>query len=259
MKLITHFIIVAFIVMFSSDAACNERKRPSGRPTRLAKPSGGLVFSRIDGKAIHILDLQGLASDTAIDEAVKNIMLHVRVPMKVVKVEEKSPAEESIRSFSQNKDVAALVVLTANDDNDSMLYYPDRNTCIVNVKSLLKDGSDGATFNSRVFKQIWRAVGMILGAGEAVGEFSILQKVNSLKQLDSIKAKLPSPEQHNRMVESINTLGMTMVKAGTYRMACQEGWAPAPTNDVQKAIWDKVHAMPTAPLKIKPETKKVVQ
>ena len=179
--------------------------------------------------------------------------------MKVVKVEEKSPAEESIRSFSQNKDVAALVVLTANDDNDSMLYYPDRNTCIVNVKSLLKDGSDGATFNSRVFKQIWRAVGMILGAGEAVGGFSILQKVNSLKQLDSIKAKLPSPEQHNRMVESINTLGMTMVKAGTYRMACQEGWAPAPTNDVQKAIWDKVHAMPTAPLKIKPETKKVVQ
>ena len=41
-----------------------------------------------------------------------------------------------------------------------------------------------------------------------------------------------------------------------YRKACEEGWAPQPTNDVQKAIWDKVHAMPTEPLKIKPETKK---
>ena len=28
-------------------------------------------------------------------------------------------------------------------------------------------------------------------------------------------------------------------------------------NEYQKAIWDKVHAMPTAPIKIKPETKKV--
>ena len=32
---------------------------------------------------------------------------------------------------------------------------------------------------------------------------------------------------------------------------------PAPTNDVQKAIWDEIHAMPTEPIKIKPETKKV--
>ena len=45
-------------------------------------------------------------------------------------------------------------------------------------------------------------------------------------------------------------------KRSVYRKACEEGWAPAPTNDVQKAIWDKVHAMPTEPIKIKPETKK---
>ena len=42
----------------------------------------------------------------------------------------------------------------------------------------------------------------------------------------------------------------------TYRKACEEGWANPPTNDVQKAIWDKVHALPTEPLKIKPEEKK---
>ena len=41
-----------------------------------------------------------------------------------------------------------------------------------------------------------------------------------------------------------------------YLVAVQEGWAPQPTNDVQKAIWDKVHALPTEPIKIKPEEKK---
>ena len=42
-----------------------------------------------------------------------------------------------------------------------------------------------------------------------------------------------------------------------YRKAVIEGWASSPTNEYQKAVWDKVHAMPTAPIKIKPETKKV--
>ena len=52
------------------------------------------------------------------------------------------------------------------------------------------------------------------------------------------------------------TQGVTVRATTNYKTACREGWAPAPTNDVQKAIWDKVHAMPTEPIKIKPEEKK---
>ena len=46
------------------------------------------------------------------------------------------------------------------------------------------------------------------------------------------------------------------IEVVSYQDACEMGVAPAPTNDVQKAIWDKVHAMPTEPIKIKPEEKK---
>ena len=46
-------------------------------------------------------------------------------------------------------------------------------------------------------------------------------------------------------------LGVRPAIYDTYDRACQEGWAPAPTNDVQKAIWDEVHEMPTEPIKIK--------
>ena len=41
-----------------------------------------------------------------------------------------------------------------------------------------------------------------------------------------------------------------------YRRACEEGWAPAPTNDVQKAIWNRVHAAPKNPMKIEFDPKK---
>ena len=59
-----------------------------------------------------------------------------------------------------------------------------------------------------------------------------------------------------RFWDYMKPLGVLPAQRATYLKACEEGWAPAPTNDVQKAIWEKVHAMPTEPLKIKPETKK---
>ena len=50
--------------------------------------------------------------------------------------------------------------------------------------------------------------------------------------------------------------GVNPEKIVSYRKACEEGWAPQPTNDFQKAVWDDVHAMPSEPIKIKPEEKK---
>ena len=50
--------------------------------------------------------------------------------------------------------------------------------------------------------------------------------------------------------------GVTPARKGIYEAACQQGWAPAPTNDIQKAIWDKVHAVPATPMKIEFDPKK---
>ena len=62
------------------------------------------------------------------------------------------------------------------------------------------------------------------------------------------------------MIDSIRinmkARGMTPTRIASYKKACQEGWAPAPTNDVQKAIWEKVHAVPATPMKIEFDPKK---
>lgn len=59
------------------------------------------------------------------------------------------------------------------------------------------------------------------------------------------------------MIRSVPSFGLTPPRRVPYHRACEEGWAPPPTNDIQKAIWEKVHALPTEPIRIKPETKKV--
>ena len=50
--------------------------------------------------------------------------------------------------------------------------------------------------------------------------------------------------------------GVTKSKMTTYLKACQEGWAPAPTNDYQKAIWEETRKLPEKPLQIKFDPKK---
>ena len=64
------------------------------------------------------------------------------------------------------------------------------------------------------------------------------------------------PDVFPRMLHYIGALGIRPVVQATYKKACQEGWAPAPTNDVQKAIWEKVHAIPDKPITIEFDPKK---
>ena len=58
------------------------------------------------------------------------------------------------------------------------------------------------------------------------------------------------------MIGVANRLGILPVRTTTYLQACQEGWAPMPTNAVQKAIWEKVRAIPQSPMKIEFDPKK---
>ena len=56
--------------------------------------------------------------------------------------------------------------------------------------------------------------------------------------------------------ENLQAMGIFPMRKITYVKACQEGWAPAPTNEYQKAIWDRVHSAPKNPMKIEFDPKK---
>ena len=48
------------------------------------------------------------------------------------------------------------------------------------------------------------------------------------------------------------------IVSSIFTLMFQQGWAPAPTNEVQQAIWDKVHQIPDKPITIEfdPKTDK---
>ena len=85
---------------------------------------------------------------------------------------------------------------------------------------------------------------------------SILSPVYSTKDLDAMAAKSLSPHQCNAIYESVSAIGLQAAKPVTYKMACRQGWAPAPTNSIQKAIWNDVFSVPDKPIKIEFDPKK---
>ena len=68
-----------------------------------------------------------------------------------------------------------------------------------------------------------------------------------------------SPGLDDRIIKHLKGIGVKPARRTTYKRACQEGWAPAPTNAYQKAIWEQVKADkergPTNPITIPPPKK----
>ncbi len=77
----------------------------------------------------------------------------------------------------------------------------------------------------------------------------------SIRGLDTVQEFIPI-DMANRYTSYLATLGVKPAHERTYRQACKEGWAPPPTNDIQRAIWQKVHKIPDNPMTIEYDPKK---
>lgn len=129
---------------------------------------------------------------------------------------------------------------------------------LVNLASLSADKPNALKLGQRAEKLFTRVVTQLLGGGMCPEvAFSAMKPVFTVGQLDGQWAKAIAPAHLQQMSIYIRELGLSRATRLPYYQACLVNLAPAPTNDIQKAIWDKVHQMPTEPMKIKPETKKV--
>ena len=139
----------------------------------------------------------------------------------------------------------------------ALLVAPESRWAMVNVAPLMADKAPEAMVATRVMRECSRAFAQLLGSGNSsVPAGCTLRPVNSLRDLDALTADCFGPEPIDRIVEHMETLGITPYTATIYRTACQQGWAPSPTDDVQRVIWEKTRADkergPTNPITIQP-------
>ena len=249
-KLLLITTMIAALTILAADATTPRKVRPRG----MAKPSGGIVERAYKGKVLRVYNAQKTVASDLVATAAYETRLSAQLPIEVVGLDSADAATiAGATKLANAENVGAAVVITDAPSQAIILSSPDSRWAILNVSGI---GSDAKKVESRFRKLLWNTVAHALGAGSTGDKGCVLRGFNTIQELDSIAATNPSPMAHNAMIEVAATRGIGMITFATYRTACQQGWAPQPTNDVQTTIWNEIHAIPDRPITIEFDPKR---
>jgi hypothetical protein len=250
-----NIIIAALAAVSLTATAVDAPFKP--KENRKIKAMGGSIMVPNSMKG-HILvaNMQMKVPASELEKTVKQLIGMTRLDIRFVNVPgEVSPsvANKKVKELGAN----AVIFITDSDKCDvSLLCAPENGWTIINSSVVTKDAKNEIFAAARLRKELMRGFFAATGAMNSRYPGTIMNYIGKPSDLDKLVEEIPV-DMSMRTIDYLAKMGVTPVQYTTYQRAVQNGWAPAPTNDIQKAIWDKVHAMPTTPIKIKPETKKV--
>lgn len=240
MKRIAFSIIVAASMIGAITADGKPKLTPEQREERKYRHFGGHIYQPVKSKVVSILDEQSIVERDAIERIASEMQSMLMLPVAV----------------NASSNVAVRIRLRADEKAAPLVIMPDNAIAIVDVKALSVDKPAMPLLETRLSKEIWRGFVYVLGGGNTYVQNCVMKQVSSLKDLDAIPSRTACPDAYLRIAESARAIGLNPLRRVTYRQACKEGWAPQPTNDVQKAIWDQIHAIPDKPITIEFDPKK---
>jgi len=220
------------------------------RDERVLRKTGGFVEVEAKGTSVVVIDTREKPAGAPLqfeDVFTSLSKTNVKVERSPLKAGE-TAIDRATAALSAGK-VGYAIVIVDNDTDRGMSVYPEERVAVVNA-SRYKDGDDPLKPETRLHKEIWRALGFVSGIGYAQFENDVLQPVFSVKELDGLTYQVMQPMNFQKMYTTLSKLGVTRARRIPYRVAVQEGWATPPTNDYQKAVWKEVHSIPDKPIKI---------
>ena len=227
-------------------------------PSKMAayiQKTGGLIDPPADSRKVVVLDAR-IEHKTALTNNLKiaGRFMEFGYEVKDIAIDKgKSPLSIAM---NERKNGAGAVLLYYEDETMPVLsVFPEDAITLLNVKPLFD--KDENVFLRRQNKEFWRALAFSLGGyGGTTQGPTVLSPAYSLKDLDEIRATSLAPTQLGAVGVAKSKLHIYGTRQVPYSRACREGWAPAPTNDAQRAVWDRVHAIPATPMKIEFDKKK---
>ena len=194
-------------------------------------------------KKIYFINAQKRASDALIESARAKLDNALRVEIAMT---------TGTFDLSNPKVEGELSLYIVDDEKLPMsLLSPEARWGMVNVAPLAKGrGEKPQFFEARVRKEIARIGCLTYGGIGSDYKQNLLGFVKDAEALDNFATDDLPVDGIQRCERYLKDLGVRQWVRATYRQACQQGWAPAPTNEFQKAIWEKEHAIPDKPMKI---------
>ena len=199
--------------------------------------TGGLVHTGTKGRVAYV-NCQEKVSPSALKDVAelfsKNLRADFFVAGKSAKFE-MANAREAVEKSGGN----AAIFLVDDPTMPMSLVAMESKWALVNVHAITQDKPTEETLKERQQKLLLRVSTVLLGGATSDLQISAMQSISSLEDLDRSKGKGVDPRSGLAMMRHLPTIGVLQDKMTSYRKACQEGWAPAPTNEYQKAVWEQ--------------------
>ena len=226
------------------------------RDERVLRKTGGFVRQAAEGPLALLVDARAKPTLT-LDEVARVYKLATRLD---ARVEKEARGEAGPLAFARARMAAegplmVVAVVDGAGELPALCVYPEERIGLVNADRL-QGGDDPSAPESRVAKEVWRAVGFVGGLGFSPEENDVMQPWYTLGEVDACRHPFVQPMNMARMQRMWKRFGVKKERRVPYRLAVQEGWAPQPTNDYQRAVWDDVRAVPKAPMKIEFDPKR---
>ena len=257
MKRLTVGVAVVLSMVALADNVDPERraKMMAKRAERLAA-AGGLVTKPAAGNYARIVSMQKAVPLSYVKEVVRQFNTGLNINIEVSEMPPEATPFDSVKKVMGMPKTGVALVIVENSGLPTILSAMEDGWAILEIGKLDDDMPPKEVYDMRIRKEINRAFAQAFGAGLSMNKPCVMEPAYTLPQLDAIKFPVISPEAMNKMMDACYKRKIEPLKVATYRQACIDGWAPPPTNDVQKAIWDKVHAVPATPMKIEYDPKK---
>ena len=246
--------IAAMAAFAEGKASADADDRPrAAAEARLAKLGGYVAYPGSQKGSVAFIDTQ-----TAVDAAgdLEEVLGHFRrqVP---VRVEIAKGAAGDPVALKRAAKANFAVVFVSDDKAPPTVVVPEEGYAVVNFARYaagLKLPADEARYRRRCARAALKAFVLLCGGGSSRYPGHVAA-AHTPQELDFAQDKLPIDIQDS-VKKYLGAAGVTPVRRTIYQRACQEGWAPQPTNDYQRAIWDKVHQIPDKPITIEYDPKK---
>lgn len=236
------------IVVTLATFVCSAFGEAKGRQSR--HPDGsfaGMVVQPGSQKGIFsFVNTQNLLDRAEIENVAKQAAEALQIKVIVSEAQPASP-----ETLLKASDGALAVIVVADETTPTMLLAPEDGWGVVNVKRLDKFSTPSARekfFGARCRRELMRAFAQVAGGtgSEYPGNVCSVTKV---EELELAEEGLPI-DKITAAQRFLKSRGYAPTRKVPYFKACLEGWAPAPTNDAQRAVWQKIHAIPDKPIKV---------
>ena len=232
----------------------------SSKSQILMKRTGGFLTRRYPGASFVFADAR---SDSRLpDKLIGEIQEGCQIPVerRIIPLNGQQPIQIAAELLSNPSSVGGVAVIYDGTAGQPVLtVFPENRITLLNVTPLRTDVTP-EMFMARLTKEMWRAISFTAGGTSANTPFCVMQPILSPGDLDKLKCEMASPDVTGQIYNHARKFGFGIIETSTYRAACKAGWAPAPTNEYQKAIWERIKADkergPTNPITIPPPKKK---